>query len=211
MQRIVLKLVVIVASLVLLSPSSAYAKLALYSPADMITKSQLIVIAKATQRSEQGQRVTGKFAIQKVLIGDYESKTILVEHRRGECDATPDIPDVGTEVFMLLLKDYEGNYCCINPNSMGIIKNGRVACIYQGVNVDRQPYVHVYNCFIEGIARIESESARKQADITGASTSKDDLAKSPNGSKLIYTEVLIPAALLILFLYLRREHSETDQ
>jgi len=79
-----------------------------------------------------------------------------------------------------------------------------------GVNVD-QPYVHVYNCFIEGIARIESESARKQADITGASTSKDDLAKSPNGSKLIYTEVLIPAALLILFLYLRREHSETDQ
>ncbi len=207
MQRVAIKLVIIAAALSLLIPSFAYARLLLCSPADMITKSQLIVIAKVTKRSEQRWSASGEFAIRKVLIGDYASKTILVEHLRGVCDATPDIPEAGTEVLMLLSKDCKGKYSCWSPNSMGIIKNGRVVRIYQGVNVDRQPYVQVYNCFIEGMERIESESASKQDAIAGGSTSKGALAKNPNNTKLIYTEVLIPAALLSLFLYLRRNDS----
>ncbi|MHB8841959.1 MAG: hypothetical protein ACYC56_09280 [Candidatus Aquicultor sp.] len=199
MQRVAVKLVIIVAALSLLTPSYVYARLLLCSPADMITKSQLIVIAKVEKRSQQEGRVIGEFAIKKVLIGNFGEKTIKIKSSDW-FDGTPGIPGVGTEVFMLLSKDYEGKYSCWNPNSMGIIKNGRVVSIYQGVNVDRQPYTCVYNCFIEGMERIESESARKQ-----------DLTKNPNSSKLIYTEVLIPAALLILFLYLRRNDSDTDQ
>lgn len=211
MRRRVIKLVTIMVLLALLIPSYVAARLLFYTPVEMITKSSLIVMATVTGRTLQGSVLAGEFKIERVLIGDYDGTTLRILQRTDRFpEITQDIPERGTEVFLLLSKDSTGQYGFTHLNSVGIVHYGRVASIYKGINDSKQPYVTVYNCFIEGMNRMESESQHKSTGTTVLSI-KEKPTKKPKDFKLIYMEVFIPAVTLILVLYLWREKSQADQ
>lgn len=149
----------------------AFAREVIYSPQDMIESSSLIVDATVVDDPTRYVNKVDSLEVNAVLKGTTTSPTITVSKSFYQ-----EMPSPGTRVMVLLQNDlskYElANYVFTGDvNNIGIIKDGKVVDIYQGINLKTAPYVAVYNNFYQ------EKTKERQAKLQRIEKHKQEIAK----------------------------------
>ena len=138
---------VILLLIIIAFPNLAYGKLTVLPPEKMLDKAQLVVIGEVISIDHDIEKndnmEVGEIKVKQIIKGDYTEETIILHEVKYITGAVIErIPPIGSEVFLLL--GASGNYF-VDGNQIGIIEDGQVVDIYDGINLEIHPYVEKYN------------------------------------------------------------------
>ncbi|HZD59917.1 MAG TPA: hypothetical protein VE439_05635 [Anaerolineae bacterium] len=207
MRNISSKLIIAVLLLVLLTPAVSFARLLIPTPQQIISESNVIVVAKVTKRVLGRETLVGEFKVIKLIKGDLGDRfTVTVDSVVMGGFLQP-IPKEETEVLAFLTKDASGKIgFTADVNSIGIIENGKVVDIFAGTNVKDHPYITLYNDLLQKanekrVKPAHSLSVKKPLiKIVNSGNKKDELSVSP----IWYIFGGLTVFALVAFIFIRR-------
>jgi hypothetical protein len=199
-------LIIAMMLLALMMPSHAFARLLFVTPEETIEESDLIVTAIVIKRVEDEQKPVGKFKVTRVLKGGYKREFLTIASEAHFGGMPPGlmqgIPEVGTEVMMILSKNSAGKFDFPELNSVAIIKEGRIIDIYNKGIVENQPYITVYNNLLQKASRQQANTLRGAA---AASHVKDkSRTRSTDHFKPLYLGLLASIGGVVIYLFMKR-------
>lgn len=143
--------------LTVLESSKVLAKLLVFSPDNVLSVSDAIVVGTITAKKENGSTVEATIRVERVLEGTVKSRYIeLCAGPYIPKGSPPDtFPDKGARVFIALRgTDNEGWRLTSDLNAVGVVENGHVSSIHNGfeIGIDNEhweprDYVSSYDRF----------------------------------------------------------------
>lgn len=124
--------------LTVLGPSKVRAMLLVFSPDNVLSVSDAIVMGTITAKNENDSTVEATIRVERVLKGTVKSRYIeLCAGPYIPKGSPPDaFPDKGARVFVALKETEDGGWCLTSDlNAVGVVENSHVSSIHNGFKI----------------------------------------------------------------------------